>query len=142
MENNTDHILINAIKKKPIKRTPIWIMRQAGRYLPEYKETKNEAGGFIKLIRNPELACEVTLQPLRRFDLDAAIMFSDILIVSDLLRMELKFVENRGPVFDYPLSTQKDLDRIGTPDDVDKLEYVFETIKLCSPIKEPASPEL
>ena len=130
MENNTDHILINAIKKKPIKRTPIWIMRQAGRYLPEYKETKNEAGGFIKLIRNPELACEVTLQPLRRFDLDAAIMFSDILIVSDLLRMELKFVENRGPVFDYPLSTQKDLDRIGTPDDVDKLEYVFETIKL------------
>ena len=130
MENNTDHILINAIKKKPTERTPIWIMRQAGRYLPEYKETKNEAGGFIKLIRNPELACEVTLQPLRRFDLDAAIMFSDILIVSDLLRMELKFVENRGPVFDYPLSTQKDLDRIGTPDDVDKLEYVFETIKL------------
>ena len=74
MEKNTDHILIKAIRKEPIERTPIWIMRQAGRYLPEYKETKNQAGGFIKLIRNPDLACEVTLQPLRRFSLDAAIL--------------------------------------------------------------------
>lgn len=130
MEKNTDHILIKAIRKEPIERTPIWIMRQAGRYLPEYKETKNQAGGFIKLIRNPDLACEVTLQPLRRFSLDAAILFSDILIVSDLLRMELRFEENRGPVFDYPLSTQKDLDRIAKPDDVEKLDYVFKTIKL------------
>ncbi|MEC9205774.1 MAG: uroporphyrinogen decarboxylase [Pseudomonadota bacterium] len=130
MEKDSDHILIKAIKQKPIERTPIWIMRQAGRYLPEYKETKNEAGGFIKLIRNPELACEVTLQPLRRFSFDAAILFSDILTISDLLRMELKFIENKGPVFDHPLSTQKDLDRIGKPDEIDKLHYVFETIKL------------
>ena len=130
MGQNNKHILINAIRKKPIERTPIWIMRQAGRYLPEYKETKNQAGGFIKLIKNPELACEVTLQPLKRFAFDAAIMFSDILVISDLLRMELKFVENKGPVFDYPISTHKDLDKIANPDSVDKLEYVFKTIKL------------
>tara|TARA_Y100000590_G_scaffold57526_2_gene60585 strand:- start:32275 stop:33330 length:1056 start_codon:yes stop_codon:yes gene_type:complete len=130
MDDNTNYILLDAIKKKPISRTPIWIMRQAGRYLPEYRATKEEAGGFIKLIRNPELACEVTMQPLRRFDLDASILFSDILIISDLLRMELKFIEKKGPVFDSPLSTQKDLDRIGKPDGVEKLEYVFETIDL------------
>ena len=116
MDDNNTYILLDAINKKPIQRTPIWIMRQAGRYLPEYRATKEEAGGFIKLIRNPELACEVTLQPLRRFQLDASILFSDILIISDLLRMELQFIEKKGPVFDAPLSSQKDLDLIGKPD--------------------------
>ena len=130
MDDNNTYILLDAINKKPIQRTPIWIMRQAGRYLPEYRATKEEAGGFIKLIRNPELACEVTLQPLRRFQLDASILFSDILIISDLLRMELQFIEKKGPVFDAPLSSQKDLDLIGKPDGVEKLSYVFETIDL------------
>ena len=80
MQSTHNLLLLKAIKKEPVYRTPIWIMRQAGRYLPEYITTKNKAGGFINLIRNPELACEITLQPLQRYNLDAAILFSDICI--------------------------------------------------------------
>ena len=80
--SQTKHLLIESIYQRTIDRTPIWIMRQAGRYLPEYIKTKNQAGGFMKLIRNPELACEVTMQPLRRYSLDSAILFSDILFLS------------------------------------------------------------
>ena len=112
MQSTHNLLLLKAIKKKPVHRTPIWIMRQAGRYLPEYITTKNKAGGFINLIRNPELACEITLQPLQRYNLDAAILFSDILVISDLLGMKLRFEENKGPIFDKTICSQKDLNTI------------------------------
>ena len=129
MQSTHNLLLLKAIKKEPVHRTPIWIMRQAGRYLPEYITTKNKAGGFINLIRNPELACEITLQPLQRYNLDAAILFSDILVISDLLGMKLRFEENKGPVFDKTIYSQKDLNTITGVEDVDKLNYVFNTIK-------------
>ena len=90
-----NHLLIKAINHEPIDRTPIWVMRQAGRYLPEYIKLKNKAGGFINLIKNPELACEITMQPLNRFSLDSAIVFSDILIIADMIGINLSFVEKK-----------------------------------------------
>ena len=89
-------------------------MRQAGRYLPEYINTKNQAGGFMSLIRNPELACEVTLQPLRRYPLDSAILFSDILVVADMFNMNLRFEDKIGPIFDKPLRTEADFEKLPT----------------------------
>ena len=82
-----NHLLLRAIRKEPVERTPVWIMRQAGRYLPEYIKLKNQAGGFMNLIKNPELACEITLQPLERFNLDSAIIFSDILVSLNCLAL-------------------------------------------------------
>jgi|TARA_Y100000389_G_C17461006_1_gene521693 uroporphyrinogen decarboxylase len=125
-----DYLLLKAIRNEPIDRTPIWIMRQAGRYLPEYINLKNKAGGFINLVKNPELACEITLQPLKRFELDSAIVFSDILVVADMMGIELSFVENKGPVFDKVIRTEKDLDNIEQIHNIEKLDYVFNTIKL------------
>ena len=126
-----NHLFLKAIKNEPIERTPIWIMRQAGRYLPEYINLKNKAGGFISLVKNPELACEITLQPLKRFSLDSAIVFSDILVISEMLGINLSFVENKGPVFDKTIRSEKDLNQININDyHVDNLEYVFDTIKL------------
>ena len=97
--SQSKHLLIRSIYQQNIERTPIWIMRQAGRYLPEYINTKNQAGGFMSLIRNPELACEVTMQPLRRYSLDSAILFSDILVVADMFNMDLRFEDKVGPYF-------------------------------------------
>ena len=94
---------INALLKKEVTRTPIWVMRQAGRYLPEYRETRKKAGGFLSLCKSSELACEVTLQPLERFDFDAAILFSDILTIPDAMGLGLYFVEGEGPKFSKPL---------------------------------------
>ena len=126
-----NHLFLKAIKNETIERTPIWIMRQAGRYLPEYINLKNKAGGFISLVKNPELACEITLQPLKRFSLDSAIVFSDILVISEMLGINLSFVENKGPVFDKTIRSEKDLNQINISDyHVDNLEYVFDTIKL------------
>jgi len=125
-----DYLLLKAIRNEPIDRTPIWIMRQAGRYLPEYINLKNKAGGFINLVKNPELACEITLQPLKRFELDSAIVFSDILVVADMMGIKLSFVENKGPVFDKVIRTEKDLDNIEQIHNIEKLDYVFNTIKL------------
>ena len=125
-----NHLLLRAIRNEPIERTPIWIMRQAGRYLPEYINLKNKAGGFINLVKNPELACEITLQPLKRFELDSAIVFSDILVVADMMDINLSFVENKGPVFDKVIRTEKDLGKIEKIHNVEKLDYVFNTIKL------------
>ena len=124
--------LINkTILEKETNLNPIWIMRQAGRYLPEYINLKNKAGGFISLVKNPELACEITLQPLKRFSLDSAIVFSDILVISEMLGINLSFVENKGPVFDKTIRSEKDLNQININDyHVDNLEYVFDTIKL------------
>ena len=104
-------------------------MRQAGRYLPEYIKTKNQAGGFMSLIRNPELACEVTLQPLKRYPLDSAILFSDILVVADIFNMQLRFEEKVGPVFDNPIRTESDYDKLPTEFDISNLSYVNQTIE-------------
>lgn len=123
------HLLIKSIYQEDINRTPIWIMRQAGRYLPEYIKTKNQAGGFMSLIRNPELACEVTLQPLKRYPLDSAILFSDILVVADIFNMHLRFEEKVGPVFDNPIRTESDYDKLPTEFDISNLSYVNQTIE-------------
>ena len=127
--NPSKHLLIKTINHEKVDRTPIWIMRQAGRYLPEYIRTKNKAGGFMGLIRNPELACEVTMQPLARYPLDSAILFSDILVVADMFEMNLRFEDKVGPIFDNPLRTESDLSALPNELDVSKLSYVNETIK-------------
>jgi uroporphyrinogen decarboxylase len=115
--------------REPTPYTPVWIMRQAGRYLPEYNETRKKAGSFLALAKTPELACEVTLQPLRRFALDAAIIFSDILTVPDAMGLGLYFVEGEGPKFERPLREERDIAAIAPPD-LDKLRYVFDAISL------------
>ena len=96
-------VFLRALRREPVERTPIWIMRQAGRYLPEYRQTRQKAGDFLTLCKTPELACEVTLQPLRRFTLDAAILFSDILTIPDAMGLGLSFIEGDGPCFSNPL---------------------------------------
>ena len=127
--NSSKHLLIKSINHQKVDRTPIWIMRQAGRYLPEYIKTKNRAGGFMGLIRNPDLACEVTMQPLKRFPLDSAILFSEILVVADMFNMNLRFEDKIGPIFDNPLRTESDLKKLPSELDVSRLSYVNETIK-------------
>jgi len=127
--NSSKHLLIKSISHQKVDRTPIWIMRQAGRYLPEYIKTKNRAGGFMGLIRNPDLACEVTMQPLKRYPLDSAILFSDILVVADMFNMNLRFEDKIGPIFDNPLRIESDLKKLPSELDVSRLSYVNETIK-------------
>src|SRR5436190_16511463 len=97
---------LKAIWREPIDRTPIWIMRQAGRYLPEYRATRERAGSFMNLCKTPELACEVTMQPLQRYNLDAAIIFSDILTIPDAMGLGLELIEGIGPVFARPLHSE------------------------------------
>ena len=119
--------ILDVLAGVPVDKTPVWIMRQAGRYLPEYKKTRAEAGSFLDLCKNPELASEVTVQPIRRFDLDAAIIFSDILTIPDAMGLELKFEDNRGPYFDRPLNTIKEVSNL-TDENINKLEYVADAI--------------
>src|SRR5690349_3504748 len=95
--------LLKALAREPVDRTPVWIMRQAGRYLPEYRATRERAGSFMNLCKTPELACEVTLQPLQRYALDASIIFSDILTIPDAMGLGLQLIESKGPVFAKPL---------------------------------------
>ena len=121
---------IRALLREPTDTTPIWIMRQAGRYLPEYRETRKQAGSFLDLCQNIELACEVTLQPLRRFDLDAAILFSDILTIPDAMGLGLYFAEGEGPKFERPLRRAAEIDALGVPDPTDKLRYVIDAVSL------------
>tara|TARA_R110000868_G_scaffold229116_6_gene482151 strand:- start:277 stop:1338 length:1062 start_codon:yes stop_codon:yes gene_type:complete len=120
---------IKACFREPVDQTPVWIMRQAGRYLPEYRAVRAEAGSFMQLCRTPELACEVTLQPLRRFDLDASIIFSDILTIPDAMGLDLSFAEGEGPVFAKPVRTERDIHALTVPDPA-KLNYVYDAIKL------------
>ncbi len=121
--------LLKALLRQPVDKTPIWIMRQAGRYLPEYKATRADAGSFMDLCKNPELACEVTMQPLRRFDLDAAILFSDILTVPDAMGLGLYFVEGEGPKFSNPANNKQAIDKLFVPDPEDNLGYVMDAVR-------------
>ena len=121
---------INALLKKEVTRTPIWVMRQAGRYLPEYRATRKKAGDFLTLCKSSELACEVTLQPLDRFDLDAAILFSDILTIPDAMGLGLHFVEGEGPKFTHPLKTLKEIELLKKPDVSKELSYVSEAVSV------------
>lgn len=120
---------IRAIYKQPVDKTPVWIMRQAGRYLPEYRAVRQQAGSFMTLCQTPELACEVTLQPMRRFNLDASIIFSDILTIPDAMGLGLSFVEGEGPQFASPIRNERDARKLEVPD-LEKLSYVYEAIKL------------
>jgi uroporphyrinogen decarboxylase len=121
--------LLKAIWREPVDMTPIWVMRQAGRYLPEYRATRARAGSFMKLCKTPELACEVTLQPLARFSLDAAIIFSDILTIPDAMGLGLGFSEGKGPYFTHPLHHPHQIRNLALPD-LSKLDYVYEAIRL------------
>jgi uroporphyrinogen decarboxylase len=123
-------LLLRALLRQPIERTPTWIMRQAGRYLPEYRATRARAGDFIKLMSTPELACEVTLQPLVRFPLDAAILFSDILTIPSAMGLGLHFVEGEGPAFEYPLHDVESVKKLGIPDPETDIRYVVDAVRL------------
>ena len=119
---------LRALLRQPTEHTPIWLMRQAGRYLPEYCETRRRAGSFMDLCRNPQLATEVTLQPLARYDLDAAILFSDILTVPDAMGLGLYFVEGEGPKFERPLREEWEIRNLTAPDPGVELRYVMDAV--------------
>ena len=121
---------LRALLREPVDTTPIWIMRQAGRYLPEYRATRGRAGDFLTLCKTPELACEVTLQPLDRFYLDAAILFSDILTIPDAMGLGLYFTEGEGPRFERPVRQAADIARLGIPDPEVDLRYVMDAVRL------------
>ncbi|KTD16765.1 uroporphyrinogen decarboxylase [Legionella jordanis] len=124
-----ESLLVRALKRKPVPRTPVWIMRQAGRYLPEYRLTREKAGDFLSLCKNPDLACEVTLQPLKRFKLDAAILFSDILTIPDAMGLELYFTEGEGPAFRKPVRDFDGINQLQIPKAQD-LDYVMKAVTL------------
>ena len=124
-------IFVDACFGKETPYTPVWMMRQAGRYLPEYMKVRAAAGNFLNLCHDPEKAAEVTIQPLDIVGVDAAILFSDILVIPDEMGMNLSFVKGEGPIFSDPIATQADLDRlIGGEEAADRLTYVYDTIKL------------
>jgi uroporphyrinogen decarboxylase len=119
---------LRALLREPTDYTPLWLMRQAGRYLPEYCETRKRAGNFLNLCKTPSLACEVTLQPLARYDLDAAILFSDILTVPDAMGLGLYFAEGEGPKFERPLREEWAIRDLTAPDPYDHLRYVMDAV--------------
>ena len=123
-------LLLRALLRQPVGRTPVWMMRQAGRYLPEYRATRERAGSFLKLCMTPELACEVTLQPLARFPLDAAILFSDILTIPHALGLGLQFETGEGPKIERPVRSAADVTRLAVPDPSTQLRYVLEAVRL------------
>lgn len=129
MPHLKNDLFLKAIWREPVEMTPVWIMRQAGRYLPEYRATRERAGSFMQLCKTPELACEVTLQPINRFPLDAAILFSDILTIPDAMDLGLEFIENKGPVFHRPLKEANQIHRLEVPD-LAHLQYVYDAIQL------------
>ncbi|MDP5032408.1 MAG: uroporphyrinogen decarboxylase [Paraglaciecola sp.] len=120
---------LRALLRQPVDMTPVWMMRQAGRYLPEYKATRAEAGDFMSLCKNAELACEVTLQPLRRFELDAAILFSDILTIPDAMGLGLYFENGEGPKFERPLSSMSEVKQLPILDPEVELGYVMNAVR-------------
>ncbi|MDF1647110.1 MAG: uroporphyrinogen decarboxylase [Legionellaceae bacterium] len=130
MRDLSNALFLRALKREPVERTPVWVMRQAGRYLPEYLAVRKTAGDFMTLCRTPQLACEVTLQPLRRFELDAAILFSDILTIPDAMGLGLSFQEGEGPRFARPIRQTSEVDALRVPKAADELAYVMEAATL------------
>lgn len=123
-------LLLRALLREPVERTPVWMMRQAGRYLPEYRATRERAGSFLTLCQTPELACEVTLQPVDRFPLDAAILFSDILTIPHAMGLGLYFVPGEGPHFEHTVRDQAAVDALPIPDPEQELRYVPDALRL------------
>ncbi|WP_303908653.1 uroporphyrinogen decarboxylase [Thiohalomonas denitrificans] len=121
---------LRALARQPVDVTPVWMMRQAGRYLPEYRAIREKAGSFLDLCTNPELACEVTLQPLERFPLDAAILFSDILTIPDAMGLGLYFESGEGPKFERPIRSETDVNQLPVPDPEDSLRYVMDAVRV------------
>ena len=121
---------LKALKRQPVDRTPVWMMRQAGRYLPEYRATRGQAGDFMSLCKNTELACEVTLQPLERYELDAAILFSDILTIPDAMGLGLYFEEDEGPKFRKPVRTEADIEQLQVINTASDLPYVTDAVTM------------
>jgi uroporphyrinogen decarboxylase len=126
----SNDLLLRALLREPTPRRPIWLMRQAGRYLPEYRATRERAGGFLEMCTNPEIACEITLQPVERFPLDAAILFSDILTIPHAMDLGLEFEAGEGPKFERPIRTPADIDRLIVPDPGRELKYVIDAVAL------------
>lgn len=120
---------LKALLREPVDMTPVWMMRQAGRYLPEYKATRAIAGDFMSLCRDADLACEVTLQPLRRYALDAAILFSDILTIPDAMGLGLSFGAGEGPKFARPITNKAEIDNLPIPDPEGELQYVMNAVR-------------
>jgi uroporphyrinogen decarboxylase len=134
---NETPLFLRACRREPTERTPVWLMRQAGRYLPEYKAVRAKVD-FLTLCRTPELACEVTLQPLRRFPFDAAILFSDLLVPLEAMGATVTFPEEGGPAIADGIKTPADVDRLRTPPAAEALPYVAESVKLlCAELKVP-----
>jgi len=129
LSNLKNDRFMRALLLEPVDVTPVWMMRQAGRYLPEYRETRARAGSFLDLCKNPDLACEVTLQPLDRFPLDAAILFSDILTVPDAMGLGLYFSEGEGPRFHNPVQDEQAVRSLGVPDPEQDLGYVMDAVR-------------
>lgn len=130
MTQINNDLFLRALLRQPVERTPVWMMRQAGRYLPEYREVRAKAGSFMQLCTNPELACEVTIQPLERFGFDAAILFSDILTIPDAMGLGLSFSEGEGPQFAHPVRTAADVAKLPIPDPEHELRYVIDAVRL------------
>jgi len=123
-------LLLRALLRQPTPRRPIWLMRQAGRYLPEYRATRARAGNFLAMCTNPDIACEVTLQPIDRYPLDAAILFSDILTIPHAMNLGLEFEAGEGPKFAHPVRSAADIAKIGVPDPGRELKYVIDAVAL------------
>jgi len=121
---------LRALLKQPVDMTPVWMMRQAGRYLPEYRATREKAGDFLTLCKTPELATEVTIQPLDRFPLDAAILFSDILTIPDAMGLGLYFAEGEGPRFSNPVQSETEINKLAVPDVAGELGYVTDAVSM------------
>ncbi|HLS05262.1 MAG TPA: uroporphyrinogen decarboxylase [Wenzhouxiangella sp.] len=130
MTPRSDSLFMRALRREPVDRTPLWMMRQAGRYLPEYRATRSRAGDFLTLASTPELACEVTLQPIERYGFDAAILFSDILILPHVMGLGLRFTPGEGPWFERPLKSAADVEKLPMPDPEDDTGYVMDAVRL------------
>lgn len=130
MSNLKNDLFLRALRKQDVERTPMWIMRQAGRYLPEYRATRKRAGNFMALCQSADLACEVTMQPLDRYPLDAAILFSDILTIPDAMGLGLQFTEGEGPSFSKPITCMKDVERVAATDPMQSLTYVTDAVSV------------
>ncbi len=123
-------LLLRALLREPTPRRPVWLMRQAGRYLPEYRTTRARAGSFLAMCTNPQIACEVTLQPVDRYPLDAAILFSDILTIPHAMNLGLQFESGEGPKFERPVRCAADIDKLAVPDPGRELKYVIDAVAL------------